>query len=73
MGEPIPFLAVWGDDLGEEVKNKYVKCPNCGKQHLIEYGKSKNKKEEWEENKAMWFVTCEEEAFVVSLDNKLIK
>ena len=66
-----PFIAISNDELGEEA-GENVTCPNCGKQHKIEYGKKKNKKGEWEHSEESGFVKCGEKSFLVTIKNKLI-
>lgn len=66
--ETTPFLAVGNEELGAPLQNETI-CPNCEKQHAVEYGKDAKT---GEESKILAFVTCPQNSasYLVGISGK---
>jgi hypothetical protein len=66
----IPFIAVGGDDLGEEV-GKYAKCPHCSKQHLVLYGEKVLDDGSKVPSNMLGYVQCRKASYVVAINGQI--
>jgi len=70
MDNEIPFVAFSNNELDEkQPAGDKAKCPKCGKNHKIEYGKDKKT---GKISKMIGFVNCGKNCYMVSLDGKII-
>lgn len=49
---------------------KTARCPNCGEQHEVTFGKKRMPDGSWEETKMLASVRCGEKSFLVGIEGK---
>lgn len=72
----VPFVAIGNDELGKPV-GESITCRVCGKQHVIEYGKSRQLRDDgtWTEytpSKLLGFYRCGGQLYLASLGGRAV-
>ncbi len=67
------MFAIGNEELEvcENIGDK-IKCPICGNNHVIEYGKIKKPDGTWEPSRMLAFYTCGDEAYLVGINGKRV-
>ena len=65
------YLAVGNDELGDEIGDS-IKCPHCGKQHLVEYGQKQLADGTWMESRTLSFYKCGDESYLCAINGRAI-
>ena len=69
----IPFLAIGNDELKDnEDITEFAKCPNCGEQHKVTYGKPFNQ-HSIRKSKSWAYVECKNGFYLIGINGKRLK